>query len=58
MLKTKLRKFIPYVDYLGLIKMKINNLLISDEKFIKDRYKEVFGKQLDIINPQTFNEKV
>ena len=30
----------------------------SDEKFLKQKFKSVFGYELDLQNPQTFNEKI
>ena len=36
---------------------KISELSVSDpERVSKIRYKEVFGKELDLENPKTFNE--
>ena len=32
--------------------------IIGDEKYLKILYKLVFDKNLDLINPQTFNEKI
>lgn len=32
--------------------------IIGDEKYLKILYKLVFDKDLDLINPQTFNEKI
>ena len=38
---------------------KISELSVSDpERVSKIRYKEVFGKELDLENPKTFNEKL
>ena len=31
---------------------------MSDEKFLKQKYKKIFGKELNLLNPQTFNEKL
>ena len=31
---------------------------MSDETFLKLKYKNVFGKKLDLENPKTFNEKL
>lgn len=31
---------------------------MSDEAFIKKQYKNVFGRELDLINPLTYNEKL
>lgn len=57
-MKNSIRRFIPCVNYLGLIKMRANTLLVSDEKFIKNRYRETFKKDLNVDNPKTFNEKI
>ncbi len=45
-------KIIRYLNDLGLFRF------ISDEKFIKNRYKKVFNKDIDLVNPETFNEKL
>lgn len=37
--------------------LKINNLL-SDEAYLKKQFKLTFGYELDLNNPQTFNEKL
>lgn len=31
---------------------------LSDEKYLKQKYKKIFGKELNLENPQTFNEKL
>ncbi len=31
---------------------------MSDERYLKARFKEIFGKELDLDNPKTFNEKL
>ena len=31
---------------------------MSDEKYLKKRYKYFMGKDLDLENPQTYNEKL
>lgn len=31
---------------------------MSDEKYLKQKYKKIFGKELDLENPQTFSEKL
>lgn len=31
---------------------------LSDEKYLKKRYRIKFGKSLNLVNPQTFNEKI
>jgi len=34
------------------------NYILSDKMYLKYRYKKVFGKKLNLKNPQTFNEKI
>lgn len=42
-----------------LLRLAERRLLpMSDKIYLKMRYKEVFGKELDLKNPQTFNEKL
>ncbi|WP_407536948.1 ATP-grasp fold amidoligase family protein [Cetobacterium somerae] len=38
--------------------LKIISKIISDEKYIRIKYKFKFGKELDLDNPKTFNEKI
>lgn len=51
-------KKLPGFENLNLLRTKINYLLKDDEKFIRERYKEVFSKDLDLENPKSFNEKI
>lgn len=44
-------KFIVYLGSRNIIK-------ISDEKFLKLKYKNIFNKKLDLDNPKSFNEKL
>jgi len=37
---------------------KISAALLSDEQFIKKKYKKSFGRDIDLNNPRTFNEKI
>lgn len=37
---------------------KKNILKMPDEEYIKYQYKDVFGKEINLENPQTFNEKL
>ena len=41
-----------------LIQKYLYKLNLSDEKHIKIEYKNIFGKDLNLENPQTFNEKL
>lgn len=52
-------KFIKDADYRFIIlaNLGIYNML-SDEAFLKKKYKVRFGKTLDLKNPKTFNEKL
>ncbi|MGL6115569.1 MAG: ATP-grasp fold amidoligase family protein [Cetobacterium sp.] len=51
-------KKIPGFDNLNYLRFRINYLILNDEKIIKKKYKKIFGKELNIDNPQTFNEKI
>ncbi len=55
----KLYKFLKSADYRFII---LSNLglynHLSDEAFLKKKYKARFGKTLDLKNPKTFNEKL
>ena len=46
LLPEELERFIAYKPWM------------SDERYLKQKYKKVFGKELDLENPQTFNEKL
>jgi len=37
---------------------ELDLLIRNDETVIKSRYKKIFGKELDLENPKTFNEKI
>lgn len=57
--KVKKNKFLYTVKKeIDIAKYKMNSLLVSDEKFIKKRYKEVFNKEINLESPKTFNEKL
>jgi len=47
----------PYKIIFLLDRSKITNL-ISDELYLKWKYRAIFGKKLNLKNPQTFNEKL
>ncbi len=51
-------KKVPFFDELNLLRFRINYLLKDDEAVIRERYKSVFGRELDLENPKTFNEKI
>lgn len=40
------------------IMSRIMPALVSDEKAVKDYYKRITGKELDLVNPETFCEKL
>ncbi len=60
--KLKFLKKYPFVLLLRGKKNKIIGsfgiLLYNDEQYIKKLYKKAFGKELNLKNPQTFNEKL
>jgi len=37
---------------------RISAALLSDEQFIKKKYKKSFGREIDLNNPRTFGEKI
>ncbi|NOH16235.1 glycosyl transferase [Clostridium cochlearium] len=45
-------------DLCRLIKQKYYKYCVSDKSFIKKRFREVFGRDINLQNPQTFNEKL
>lgn len=55
-------KFLHPKRYYRIIKEKLYNFfwyyLMPDKVYLKSRYKEVFGRKLNINNPQTFTEKI
>lgn len=62
--KIKLRKFaetnkafLKIYQKASKIKIKFKENM-SDEEFIKEKYKESMGKELDLVNPTTYNEKL
>ena len=48
----------PYFDELNLLRFRLNYLLKDDESFLKEKYESNFGRELDLENPKTFNEKI
>lgn len=48
----------PGFDNLNFLRCRINCFFKSDETVIRERYKSIFGKELDLENPKTFNEKI
>ena len=47
-----IHKIVRYLNDIGLFKFE------SDEKYLRKRYKKIFGKELNLENPKTFNEKM
>ncbi len=45
------------INSLRYIKNLYNKYFISDEKFLKKKYKKIFGKEINLQEPKTFNEK-
>lgn len=56
-LKKFLKKIIFIVELDYLIK-KAKSYVISDEKYYKNKYKKLYGKNLDLDNIKTFNGRV
>lgn len=48
----------PGFDNLNLLRFRVNYFLKDDETVIRERYKTVFGRELNLENPKTFNEKI
>ncbi|WP_432205339.1 ATP-grasp fold amidoligase family protein (plasmid) [Cetobacterium somerae] len=48
----------PGFDNLNLLRFRINYFLKDDETVIKEKYRAIFGKELNLENPKTFNEKI
>lgn len=46
------------INSLRYIKNLYNKYFISDEKFLKKKYKKIFGKEINLQEPKTFNEKL
>lgn len=58
-LNSKLKKFLFDRSYRFYILTKLNlTHFMSDEKFLKKKFKLKFGYPLDLENPTTFNEKL
>lgn len=55
---NKIIELIKNPLYLIVFLNNRNLLNISDEKYLKIRYRATFGKKLNLKNPQTFNEKL
>lgn len=56
-----INKCLEYLKHPNKIKIFLvskNILKMSDEKYLKLRYKEICKKELNLENPQTFNEKI
>lgn len=48
----------PGFDKLNLLRCRINQFFKNDETFIRERYEAIFGRELNLENPKTFNEKI
>ncbi|MGL4652131.1 ATP-grasp fold amidoligase family protein [Cetobacterium sp.] len=60
-MKTTIKNIIkkaPIFDDLNLLRFRVNHLLKDDETVIREKYRNVFGRELDLENPKTFNEKI
>lgn len=64
-MKTKIKNIIKKWDWLGcklkVLHIKIDSFIssfYSDEEYITKQYKNRTGKELDLKNPKTFNEKI
>lgn len=60
-MKKKIKNIIkkaPGFNKLNLLRVRINYFLKDDETVIREKYKSVFGKELNLENPKTFNEKI
>ena len=55
---NKLIEILKYSPRILLFLDKIRIITLKDEVFLKYMYKSVFGKDLNLSNPQTFNEKL
>lgn len=56
-LKYRIKRLFNIHNVLGAIAFRIP-WLFSDRVFLKLKYRSVFGKKLDLNNPQTYNEKL
>lgn len=48
----------PGFDNLNLLRFKINCFFKDDETVIREKYKSIFGRELNLEDPKTFNEKI
>ena len=56
---AKLKKYVFDKDYRFLINASLGKYdKTSDEQFLKRKFKAIMGKELDLENPKTFNEKL
>lgn len=51
-------KTYPIVKFIVNIYYSLETKLISDETYYKKSFRRIFGYELDLKNPQTFNEKI
>lgn len=55
---NKIKKIIEYPPILLLLLDKHRIITLRNEKFLKYYYKSIFKKELNLLNPQTFSEKI
>lgn len=48
----------PGFDNLNFLRFRVDCFLKDDETALRKRYKKIFGRELDLENPKTFNEKI
>ena len=41
-----------------VMNIRLLNRILSDDMYLKIKYRSVFGKKLDLESPKTFNEKL
>lgn len=60
-MKQKIKKIIKRIlkfEKIESLRFRILYFLKNDETVIRDRYKIIFGKELNLENPKSFNEKI
>lgn len=59
MMRNKLKKYLKNKQYRFILKDRLGLYkILSDEKYIKKRFKTFMGYDIDLKNPCTFNEKI
>lgn len=48
----------PGFDNLNFLRCRVNYFLKDDETVIREKYRTAFGRELNLENPKTFNEKI